>query len=54
MFSKLKLLPRLCRVGLKSSSQLALADNCLHIRQTQRAPEIANRANMEGTRGGTV
>ena len=27
--------------------ELALADNCLHIRQTGRAPENVNRANME-------
>ena len=31
-----------------------LADNCLQTEQTQRAPEIANRANMESAGEGTV
>ena len=31
-----------------------LVDDCLQIQQTQRAPENANRANMESAGGGTV
>ena len=34
--------------------ELALADNCLHIRQTWRPPENVNRANMENAGGGIV
>ena len=34
--------------------ELALADICLHIRQTPRAPENVNRANMESLGGGIV
>ena len=30
-----------------------LVDNCLQIKQTQRTPENANRANTEGVGGGT-
>ena len=32
---------------LEVVEELALADNCLQIRQTQRTPENANRANIE-------
>ena len=34
--------------------EFALADNCLQIRQTRRATEKVNRANMESVGGGTV
>ena len=34
--------------------ELALTDNCLHVRQTWRAPENVNRASMESVGGGTM